>query len=60
VARNADGGSPAKSAAIGPRASDRLIESYGRGEPFDLVLLDWHMPGQDVDRIKSRLEPRDA
>jgi two-component system chemotaxis response regulator CheY len=35
---------PVASAA---EAEQRLIESHARGEPFHLVLLDWHMPGED-------------
>jgi two-component system chemotaxis response regulator CheY len=35
---------PVASAA---EAEERMIESHARGEPFHLVLLDWHMPGED-------------
>ena len=26
--------------------SHLLAEAYGKGESFDLILLDWHMPGE--------------
>jgi two-component system chemotaxis response regulator CheY len=33
-------------AAGGEPAADLLAQAYGRGESFDLVLLDWHMAGE--------------
>jgi CheY-like chemotaxis protein len=50
---------PVASAA---EAEERLLDSHERGEPFHLMLLDWHMPGEDGCRflIKCREDARFA
>lgn len=42
---------PVASAA---EAEERLIESHARGEPFHLILLDWHMPGEDGVKLLAK------
>jgi two-component system, sensor histidine kinase and response regulator len=32
-------------------AARLLAEAYGKGEPFHLVLLDWHMPDMQGDKF---------
>ncbi len=41
-------------AASAAEAADRLIESHATAEPFDLVVLDWHMPGMEGDQFLAQ------
>lgn len=48
---NALGFSRIAAVASAIEAQARMIDSFERGEPFQLVFLDWHMPGQSGDRF---------
>ena len=47
-------------AASGPEALERLRSAASTGQPFDLVLLDFQMPGMDGEEVVKRLKSEPA
>ena len=47
-------------ASSGTEALELMVERYNQGKPFDLVLLDWFMPGMDGLSVASQIsqDPR--
>jgi len=48
-------GSSATGAATGPEAFERLAEARDGGQPYDVLLLDYQMPGLDGRQVLERL-----
>jgi CheY-like chemotaxis protein/anti-sigma regulatory factor (Ser/Thr protein kinase) len=43
-----------RTAADGPTAIEMLRQAYASNKPFDVAILDWHMPGMDgIDLAKA-------
>jgi signal transduction histidine kinase/CheY-like chemotaxis protein/HPt (histidine-containing phosphotransfer) domain-containing protein len=47
---------PHDTAESGPQALDKLRTAARRGEPYDIVILDWHMPEMDGIELARRIQ----